>query len=66
MDHQKDIKNHGSFIWHVMTEKAFSLPLTEVYPLTNIGIHFGHARMYATYNPISWIIFILDLGPSHR
>ena len=27
------------FIWHVMAEKLFSLPLTKV------GIHFGHVRM---------------------
>ena len=45
------------FIWHVMTERLFSLPLTKV------GIHFGHVRMYATPYPISLIIFILDLGP---
>ena len=41
------------FIWHVMTERLFSLPLT------NVGIHFGHVRMCATPYPISWIIFIL-------
>ena len=29
------------FIWHVMTETLFSLPLTKV------GIHFGHVRMCA-------------------
>ena len=28
-----------NFIWHVMTERLFSLPLTEV------GIHFGHVIM---------------------
>ena len=44
-------------VWHVMTERLFSLPLTKV------GIHFGHVRMYATHCPISLIIFILDLGP---
>ena len=33
------------FIWPVMTEKLFSLPLAKV------DIHFGHVRMYATpYN----------------
>ena len=48
------------FIWHVMTERLFSLPLTKV------GIHFGHVRMCATPYPISWIKFILDLGPSHK
>ena len=47
------------FIWHVMTERLFSLPLTKV------GIHFGHVRMCATPYPISLIIFILDLGPSY-
>ena len=47
------------FIWHVMTERLFSLPLTKA------GIHFGHVRMCATPYPISWIIFILDLGPSY-
>ena len=47
------------FIWHVMTERLFSLPLTK------IGIHFGHVRMCATPYPISLIIFILDLGPSY-
>ena len=47
------------FIWHVMTERLFSLPLTKV------GIHFGHVRMCATPCPISLIIFILDLGPSY-
>ena len=30
------------FIWHLMTERLFSLPLTKV------GIHFGHVRMCAT------------------
>ena len=48
------------FIWHVMTERLFSLPMTKV------GIHFDHVRMGATPYPISWIIFILDLGPSLR
>ena len=47
------------FIWHVMTVRLFSLPLTKV------GIHFGHVRMCATPYPMSWIIFILDLGPSY-
>ena len=40
-------------------ERLLSLPLTKV------GIHFGHARMCVTPYPISWIIFILDLGPSY-
>ena len=47
------------FIWPVMIEKHSSLPLTKV------DIHFGHVRMYAMPYPISWIIFILDLGPSY-
>ena len=47
------------FIWHVMTERLFSLPLTKV------GILFGHVKMCATPYAISWIIFILDLGPSY-
>ena len=47
------------FIWHVMTERLFLTPLTKV------GIHFGHVRMYAMPYPISLIIFILDLGPSY-
>ena len=38
------------FIWHVMTERLFSLPLTKV------GIHFGHVRMCATPCPI----YLLD------
>ena len=59
VDLQKGIKTMVHFIWHVMTERLFSLPLTKV------GIHFGHVRMCATPYPISWIIFILDLGPSY-
>ena len=47
------------FIWHVMTERLFSLPLTKV------DIHFGHVRMCAMPYPISWIIFILDLVPRY-
>ena len=45
----------GHFIWHVMTERLFSLPLTKV------GIHFGHVRMCATPCHISLIIFILEI-----
>ena len=44
------------FTCSVITERFFSLPLTTV------DIHFDHVRMYATPYPISWIIFILDLG----
>ena len=47
------------FIWHVMTERHFSLPLTKV------DIHFGHVRMFATHYPIFWIILISDLGPRY-
>ena len=53
------LKTMVHFIWRVMTERFFSLPLTKV------GIHFGHVRMCATPDLISWIIFILDLGPSY-
>ena len=55
---KRALKTMVHFIWHVMTERLFSLPLTKV------GIHFGHVRMYAMPYPISLIIFILDLGPS--
>ena len=33
--------------------------------LTKVDIHFGHVRMYATPYHISWMIFILDSGPSY-
>ena len=56
---KRAFKSMFHFIWHVMTERLFSLPLTKV------RIHFGHVRMSATPYPISWIIFILDLGPSY-
>ena len=56
---KRALKTMVHFIWHVMTERHFSLPLTKV------DIHFGHVRMCATHYPISWIIFILDLGPSY-
>ena len=49
----------GSLYLACNGRKDFSLPLTKV------GIHFGHVRMCATPYPISWIIFILDLGPSY-
>ena len=32
---------------------------------TKVDIHFGHVRMCAMPYPISWIIFILDFGPSY-
>ena len=44
------------FIWPVMIEKHFSLPLTKV------DIHFGHVRMYAMSYPIPWIIFYIRFG----
>ena len=53
------LKTVVHFIWPVMTENPFSLPLTKV------DIHFGHVRMYAMPYPISWIIFILDSEPSY-
>ena len=59
IDFKRALKTMVHFIWHVMTERLFSLPLTKV------GIHFGHVRMCATTYPISLIIFILDLGPSY-
>ena len=59
MDLQKGIKTMVHLIWHVLTERLFSLPLTKV------GILFGHVRMCAMPYPVYWIIFILDLGPSY-
>ena len=56
IEFKRALKNYGSLY---LTERLFSLPLTKV------GIHFGHVRMCATPYPISWIIFILDLGPSY-
>ena len=47
---KRTLKNMVNFIWPVITEKLFSLPLTKV------DIHFGHVRMYAMPYPISWII----------
>ena len=44
------------FIWPVMTERLFPLPLIKV------DIHFGHVRMYVTSYHIFWIIFILRFG----
>ena len=37
---KRALKTMIHFIWPVMTEKLFSLPLTKV------DIHFGHVRMY--------------------
>ena len=48
------LKSTVHFIWPVMTEKLYSLPLTKV------DIYFGHVRMYAMPYPISWIMFILN------
>ena len=59
MDLQKGIKNYSSLYLACNDRKTFSLPMTKV------DIHFGHVRMCATHYPISWIIFILDLGPSY-
>ena len=47
---KRAFKTMVHFIWPVMTERHFSLPLTKV------GIHIGHVRMCATPYPISWII----------
>ena len=46
------------FVWRVVAERLFSLPLTKV------GIHYGHVGVCATPYPISWMVFVLDLGPS--
>ena len=59
VDLQKALKSMVHFIWPVMTERPFSLPLTKA------GIHIGNVRMCATPYPISLIIFILDLGQSY-
>ena len=56
---KRALKNYGSLYLACNDRKAFSLPLTKV------GIHFGRVRLCATPCPISWIIFILDLGPSY-
>ena len=56
---RRALKTVVHFIWPVITERPFSLPMTKV------GIDFGHVRMCATPYPISWIIFILDLRPSY-
>ena len=44
---KRALKTMVHFIWPVMTERPFSLPVTKV------GIHFGHGRMFATPYPIS-------------
>ena len=56
---KRALKSMIHFIWPVMTEKLFSIPLTKV------DIHFGHARMYVMPYPISWIIFMFDSDPSY-
>ena len=56
---KRGLKTTVHFIWPVIIEKQFSLPLTK------IDIHFGQVRIYAMPCPISWIIFILDLEPSY-
>ena len=56
---KRALKTMVHFIWPVMTEKLFLLPLTKG------DIHFGHVRMYSMPYPISWIIFIFDLEPSY-
>ena len=49
---KRALKTMAHFIWPVMIENNFSLPMTKV------DIHFCHDRMYAMPYPISWIIFI--------
>ena len=51
-------------IWHVLTERLFTLSLTKV-DIHFGHIDFGHVRMCAMPYPISWIKFLLDLGPSY-
>ena len=43
---KRAIKTKVYFIWHVMTKRLFSLPLTK------IGIHFGQVRMCETLDNI--------------
>ena len=57
---KRALKTMVHFIWYVMTERLFSLPLTKV------GIHFGHVRMCATPCPISLIIGINDFSFQFR
>ena len=45
------------FVWRVMAGGLFS------HPLIKVGIHFGHVGVCSTPYHISWIIFMLDLGP---
>ena len=52
---KKALKTIVRFVWHVMTERLFSLPLT------GVDIHFGHVRMCAMPCPVSCIIFVLFL-----
>ena len=33
------------------------------FPLTKVGVRFGHVGMCATPCPVSLVIFVLDLGP---
>ena len=56
---KRALKTMFHFIWPVMTEMLFPLPLIKV------DIHFGHVRMYAMPYPISWVIFILDSERSY-
>ena len=56
---KRALKSVVHFIWPVMTETLFLLPLTKV------DIHFGHVKIYAMPYRISWIIFALDSEPSY-
>ena len=53
------LKNYGSLYLACNDRKAFYTSSDQV------NIHFGHVRMCAMPYPISWIIFISDLGPSY-
>ena len=57
---KRALKTMVYFIWHVMTKRLFSLPLTKV------GIHFGRVRMCATPCHISLIIYIRFGTKSYR
>ena len=61
VDIQKGIKKYGSLYLACNDRKGFFFTSSN----QSRYIHFGHVRMCATPYPISWIIFILDLGQSY-
>ena len=48
----------ANFIWPVVTEGLFSLPLV------GVDVCFGRVRVCATPCPVSWMVFVLDSEPS--